>query len=290
MDGTPGCMKKYLLTGRETKQRGSKLRLKRRSKRRALVFIEVIVLDRQEWWRKGHRPFGLAVIMALVNIRWPIGPWLHMTNVQVTFSLILLLRLSKWETKKNNRTKEKINTDSPSHLMLHSRGQSIDADFLQPSEQLVQGLSKGGQGLPDIQMSISPIKCSTTQTSRALGNTCSREKHSSIWLQSPGNSPATAGLRLLHQAALDLLSLLLEPGFGCKFHMSYMLFDCICTGCLLLQPSMTWCKVEKGQTSPSRSSTFSVSPSVAVVLGWKEACVYKDTFVCLKILLVINLK
>ena len=184
------------------------------------------------------------------------------------------------ETKKNNRTKEKINTDSPSHLMLHSRGQSIDADFLQPSEQLVQGLSKGGQGLPDIQMSLSPMKRSTMHASRTIGNTCSREKHSSIWLQSPGNSPATAGLRLLHQAALDLLSLLLEPGFGCKFHMSYMLFDCICTGCLLLQPSMTWCKVEKGQTSPSRSSTFSVSPSVAVVLGWKEACVYKDTFVC----------
>ena len=170
-------MKKYLLAGRETKQRGSKLRLKRRSKRCAFVFVEVIVLDRQEWWRKGHRPFGLAVIMALVNIRWPIGPWLHMTNVQVTFSLILLLRLSKWETKKNNRTKEKINTDSPSHLMLHSRGQSIDADFLQPSQQLVQGLSKGGQGLPDVQMSLSPIKRSTIHTSRTLGNTCSREKH-----------------------------------------------------------------------------------------------------------------
>ena len=69
MDGTPGCMKKYLLAGRETKQRGSKLRLKRRSKRCAFVFVEVIVLDCQEWWRKGHRPFGLAVIMALVNIR-----------------------------------------------------------------------------------------------------------------------------------------------------------------------------------------------------------------------------
>ena len=62
-------MKKYLLAGRETKQRGPKLRLKRRSKRRAFVFIEVIVLDRQEWWRKGHRSFGLVVIMALVNIQ-----------------------------------------------------------------------------------------------------------------------------------------------------------------------------------------------------------------------------
>ena len=71
----------------------------------------------------------------------------------------------------------------------------------------------------------------------------------------------------------------LNLGLGCKFHMSYMLFDCICTGCLLLQPSMTWCKVEKGQTSPSRSSTFSASPSVAAVLGWEEACVFRDTLI-----------
>ena len=131
------------------------------------------------------------------------------------------------------------------------------------------------------------------------------------------NSPAAAGLRLLHQAAFDFLPLLFEPGI-----------DCICPCCLIalvqvacclnlvgfiafvhrtkshlsghhimlkkgvnaIHHDITWCNVAKRQTSPSRSSTFSASPSVAAVLGWKEACVCKDTFVCLKILWVINFK
>ena len=163
--------------------------------------------------------------------------------------------------------------------MLHGGRQSIDTDFLQASQQLVQGLSKGGQGLPDVQMSLSPIKRSTIHTSRTLGNTCSREKHFSIRLQSRGTHPPPPAwgfsIKLLSISFLCCVNLGLVANFTC------------CTCCLVAFVQVACCfnlawhdvKLKNGKPLPVVLQHFLLLPQSQLFLAGRKL-VYRKILLC----------